>query len=217
MCMAKIKICGITRKEDIQSVNKYIPEYIGFVFAQGRRRVSPGQAAMLIKVLDHRIKKVGVFVNESIEDISNIARTCSLDAVQIHGDESPDYLNRLREKLDGECWTDVTDKVEIWKGVRVKGADSLKDLKSYNADAYLLDAYVEGSYGGAGRTFNWELAVKAGEQGKIILAGGLDKHNVLKARNLVHPYAVDVSSGVETDGFKDETKIKDFICISRSY
>ncbi len=215
--MAKVKICGITRKEDIQYVNKYIPEYIGFVFAPSRRRVSPEKALELIKELDRRIKKVGVFVNESVEEVAYTAKKCGLDIVQIHGDEHEGYLERLREMLDSECWTDITERVEIWKAVRVRDTDSLNVLKSCNADAFLLDAYVEGSYGGAGKTFNWELVVKAAKTAKIILAGGLNKHNVVEARDLVQPYALDVSSGVETDGFKDEIKIRDFICISRSY
>jgi phosphoribosylanthranilate isomerase len=216
--MAKIKICGITRKEDIEYVNKYVPEFTGFVFANSRRKVTPEGAAELIKNLDSRIKRAGVFVNERIDDVVSISRMCRLDVVQIHGDETGNYITALKGKLDNMCDIGCPGKrIEIWKGVRVRDINSLNNLKSFNSDAFLLDAYVEGSYGGAGKTFNWELAHKAREFGKIIIAGGLDQNNVLKARDEIQPYALDVSSGVETDGFKDEVKIKNFICIARSY
>jgi phosphoribosylanthranilate isomerase len=214
--MAKIKICGITRKEDIVSVNKYIPEYIGFVFAKSRRRISPRQAARISVGLNGRILKVGVFVNEKIDEIVSVVKLCGLRAVQIHGDETVEYFNSLREKLDASAGNG-SNRTEIWKALRVKDYSSLKELTGFKADAYVLDAYVEGSYGGAGQTFNWDIAASARSYGKIILAGGLDKNNVLLARDSVQPYALDVSSGVETEGYKDENKIRDFICVSRSY
>lgn len=213
--MAKIKICGITRKEDILSVNKFIPEYIGFVFAESRRKISPKQAARISEGLDRRIRKVGVFVNEKVDEVVSVVKLCGLSAVQVHGDETFDYFENLRGKLEHAAGSGI--RTHIWKALRVKDYSSLKDLTGFKADAYVLDAYVEGSYGGAGQTFNWDIAALAKSYGKIILAGGLDKNNVLKARDCVQPYALDVSSGVETDGYKDENKIRDFICVSRSY
>ncbi len=216
--MAKVKICGISRKEDIASVNKYIPEYAGFVFAPSRRRVLPSQAAAITAGLDKRIKKVGVFVNGEIDEVVFNAGLCRLDVVQIHGDEPIYYFERLKEKLDSISGIEgLNGKIEIWKAVRVKDDTSLEGLADFDADAFVLDAYTEGSYGGAGKTFNWDLAVKAKKYGKIILAGGLKPDNALSARDYVQPYALDVSTGVETGGYKDDSKIRDFICIARSY
>lgn len=208
--MPKIKICGIRRIEDVNYVNKYMPEYIGFIFAESKRKVDCEQAKALGQGLDQRIKKVGVFVNAAVKNVVETAGECSLDAVQIHGDETPEYLKDLRTNLKGS-------RTEIWKAVRVKGEQCIKSLADYCADAYVLDAYVEGAYGGAGKTFDWNLALKASRYGKIILAGGLTPFNAWKATEVVNPFALDVSSGVETNGFKDEVKIREFINTVRSY
>jgi len=210
--VTKIKICGVRRVEDIKSVNKYLPEFVGFVFAPSRRQVDIETVKMLSGNLDKRIKKVGVFVNESGQKVAETAGQCGLDVVQIHGDESPEYINSLRGTL--AC---SPKKVEIWKALRVKDNNSLKIMEMYSADAFLLDAYIEGSYGGAGKVFDWSMAASAGKMGKIILAGGLSRSNVREAIRVLRPYSVDVSSGVESDGWKDETKIREFICTVRNY
>jgi len=212
--MSKIKICGIRRKEDILYVNKYLPEFIGFVFAQSKRRINFDDAADLVKILDASIKKVGVFVNETYDNIVDAINKCDLDVVQVHGDENPFYLKELKKKI-----MDLQSgkPIELWKAFRVKDAMSLNELSSFDADGFVLDAFVDGIYGGAGKKFDWTLAVKAKKYGKIILAGGLTSQNVIEARNVVNPTVLDVSSGVETCGFKDEKKISEFICMARSY
>lgn len=211
--MAKVKICGIRRHEDICYVNRFIPEYIGFVFAESKRKVSKDQAKMLISALDRRIKKVGVFVNEKPENIIEITRLCRLDKIQLHGDESPEYLKVLQASLK----LNFNEAIGIWKAIRIRGKDSIKSIPEYKAEAFLLDTYVENSYGGVGKTFDWSLAAELREKYKIILAGGLSIKNVREAIQVVQPYAVDVSSSIETEGFKDENKIRNFIIAARSY
>lgn len=209
--MTKVKICGIRRKEDIDYVNKFIPDYVGFIFAKSRRRVSTEFAGELIKLLSPEIKTVGVFVNEDLEKVLEIARIISLDCVQIHGDESFEYTDALKEKIKSK------KEVEIWKAIRVKDGDSIKKMSNYSVDAFVLDAYIEGAYGGGGKTFDWEIALRAKEFGRVILAGGLDGKNVKEAIKKVKPFAVDVSSGVETNQYKDGEKIRDFIYKVRSF
>lgn len=206
--MTKIKICGIKRIEDIHYVNKCLPDYIGFVFAESKRRVSVEQVRKLKKDLDTRIKTVGVFVNEDIEKTVEISTACGLDCIQLHGDEDPQYLNTLRNSLNSNP---SGNGVEIWKAVRVKDESSILLLKLYKVEAFVLDAFVEGSYGGAGKLFDWNLANLAKTYGKIFLAGGLNVDNVSNAVESVSPHGVDVSSGVETDGRKDESKIQCFM------
>lgn len=200
--MTKIKICGLKRELDIEYVNRHKPEYIGFVFAESKRRVSPKEAKKLSQKLDSGIKKTGVFVNETIDNVIATAKMCSLDVIQLHGEESQEFICMLQEKNPG---------TEIWKAIRVKSKEELKIMENYNVTGFLLDAYIEGTYGGAGKTFDWNLAVMAKKYGKIILAGGLESSNVNEAIALVQPFAVDISSGVETEGNKDEEKIKSFI------
>ena len=200
--MTKIKICGLRREKDIEFVNNHMPDYVGFVFAESKRRISPEEGKILINSLDRRIKKAGIFVNESLKNILRTILTCKLDIVQLHGEETKEFVKTLKQEMKN---------VEVWKAVRVKAGDEIKTLEGFKADAYLLDAYSEGSYGGAGKTFDWHLAVKAKEYGRIILAGGLQLSNIKEAVGLVQPYGVDISSGVETEGFKDSEKIKSFI------
>ena len=210
--MTGIKICGLKRKEDIEYVNKYMPEYIGFVFAKSRRQVEIEQAKELRSLLKQEIKTVGVFVNESMEKVVETAILCSLDFIQLHGDETPEYICTLKEALESKNYA----KIKIWKAVRVKDEESLKNLHAYNVDTFLLDTFVEGSYGGAGKTFDWNLAALAKNYGKIVLAGGLTIENVSNAIKAAEPFAVDISSGVESEGIKDETKIRDFINMVRN-
>ncbi|MCX7921279.1 MAG: phosphoribosylanthranilate isomerase [Clostridia bacterium] len=222
--MAKIKICGIRRQEDVTYVNRVLPEYIGFVFAKSKRQVTPECAEQLGAALDGRIQAVGVFVNEDIKAVVDIACKCRLNAVQIHGDETPEYISVLRKELDllqlnidKANRYPVEGSIQIWKAVRVKDISSITAMKDYKVDAFVLDTFVEGHYGGAGITFDWRLVKEAQQYGSIILAGGLNQRNVQKAVDEVAPLAVDISSGVESDGFKDEKKIRDFICAVRSY
>ena len=142
----KVKICGIRRAEDIEIVNKYLPDFIGFIFVPASKRyVEPKIVAELKKNLDPRIKTVGVFVNESIEKIREIKKVCSLDVIQLHGEETPQFC----EELGGR----------IWKAIRVKDEDCVEILDTYAeyTELLLLDTYVDGTHGGTGQAFDWDL------------------------------------------------------------
>ena len=200
---AKVKICGIRRQEDILLMNRLIPDFIGFVFAPSKRRVSPELAAQLVQLLDGGIRKVGVFVDEKPEAVVSTARLCRLDAVQLHGDECAGEIRDIRKQLG--------EGVEVWKAIRVKNPASLNRMEEEDAHRYLLDACSGDAYGGTGKSFDWRLVEGLCCSGRIILAGGLTPDNVHAAIRRVQPYAVDVSSGVETDGFKDSRKVKNFL------
>ena len=196
----KVKICGIRRAEDIEIVNKYLPDFIGFIFVPASKRyVEPKIVAELKKNLDPRIKTVGVFVNESIEKIREIKKVCSLDVIQLHGEETPQFC----EELGGR----------IWKAIRVKDEDCVEILDTYAeyTELLLLDTYVDGTHGGTGQAFDWDLIEFFSADYNIGLAGGITRENVLKAKKKVEPELIDVASGSETNGLKDEEKIKDIM------
>lgn len=200
----KVKICGIRRAEDIEIVNKYLPDFIGFIFVPASKRyVEPKIVAELKKNLDPRIKTVGVFVNESIEKIREIKKVCSLDVIQLHGEETPQFC----EELGGR----------IWKAIRVKDEDCVEILDTYAeyTELLLLDTYVDGTHGGTGQAFDWDLIEFFSADYNIGLAGRITRENVLKAKKKVEPELIDVASGSETNGLKDEEKIKDIIQIIR--
>lgn len=204
--MSKIKICGLFRPEDIAAVNRAKPDYAGFVFAPSRRQVSPDRAARLIAQLDPAILPVGVFVNESPATAARIAARAGMRVIQLHGEEDAAYLTQLRSLTD--C--------EVWKAVRVKDADSLSTMEGLNVERFLLDAYVQGEYGGCGESFRWELLNGLGRR-DFILAGGLHEGNLGEALRTVRPYCVDLSSGAETKGLKDARKIEALVSIARSF
>ena len=193
----EIKICGIRREEDIEIINKYNPDYIGFIFADSKRRVTPETAAKLTAMLAGDTKTVGVFVNASDDEIRNAVKTAQLDVVQLHGDEDGEYI----KNLGVDC--------EIWKAVRVRDGEDIPDVTG--ADKILLDKYTEKEYGGTGKTFDWSAVGTLKTDKPIILAGGLNRDNVQNGIKIFSPVCVDVSSSVETDGVKDEMKIKEFI------
>ena len=198
----KIKICGLTRPQDVEAVNAARPDYIGFVFAESRRRLTPQQALSLKRQLDPEIQSVGVFVNASLETVLDITSQGILDIVQLHGDEPPAFVERVRRKTG--C--------PVVKAFRIRGEESLAALKAYDqADYLLLDAYNKNVYGGTGRAFNWELLDENRSQKPFFLAGGLKIENIEKAIRTVRPYGVDISSGVETNGCKDPGKIEEII------
>jgi len=147
--MAKIKICGLTRRQDIDAVNKALPDYIGFVFAKSRRQLDEKQAKGLKAYLNPAIKAVGVFVNEEIGTIARLCREGVIDLIQLHGDEDEDYIKKLRGLVPNK----------IIKAVRVKNQDDIKMAMDFSCDYLLFDAYQEGFYGGLGRTFDWSLVI----------------------------------------------------------
>ena len=198
----EIKICGIRRAEDIEIVNRCKPDYIGFILARGyRRTISPQTAAELRKHLPEGIKTVGVFVKSPIEEVEEFQRIAGLDAVQLHGDEDEEYI----KKLNVPC--------EVWQVVRVHGGSDVVDVKG--ANRILLDKYDANCYGGTGEVFDASELGRIKAKSPVILAGGLNAENVIERVKMFKPQGVDVSSAVETDGFKDEQKIKEFINIVR--
>ena len=202
--MTRVKICGLSRPEDIFQANKLKSDYIGFVFyPKSKRAVTQSQAALLKAMLDKEIKAVGVFVNADIAFIEKLAQLRIIDLVQLHGDEDSLYIQELRKRV----------YIPIIKAIRVQGEESLQNLRNYPVDFFLFDTYKPGQYGGTGERCNLEL------EGVTIpkpyfIAGGLDASNVAHviAEN-PHAYAVDVSGGVEDSatGLKDAQKMADFV------
>lgn len=205
-----IKICGLRREVDIDYVNVYMPDFVGFVFAKSKRQVTVQEAAKLSGMLNDRIKKVGVFVNQDINEVLNIINISNLDVVQLHGDEQPEYILKLRSLFTSRR-SQYERSIKIWKAIRVKDYKSICTIKNYKVELVMLDAYSESAYGGMGKVFDWNLAIEAKKYANIGLAGGLNLQNVQKAISVVRPSVIDTSSGVETDGYKDAKKIKEFI------
>lgn len=269
--MCKIKICGLTRPEDIDAVNEFRPEFAGFVFAKSRRKVSAVECKNLCEKLNKNIKRVGVFVNEEIDNVLDIAKHCELDVLQLHGEEDEIYLNNLKAKINEQHkkGKDSNYKIQIWKHIGIPVLENntknntgnnidnkietnkniqkfenkndridvnsknnmnisnnfspnsimneLKKIEQIGVDAVLYDTYFNGERGGTGKSFDWSLLEGNKTSLKAVLAGGLDDKNVLRAVRMLDPWAVDVSSGVETDGLKDREKIRRFIAAIRSY
>jgi len=201
--VAKIKICGLTREQDIDTVNTVLPDYIGFVFARSKRQIDENRAKELKNCLNPLIKAVGVFVNEEIEKIIKLCSLQMIDMVQLHGDENEDYIRLLKKY--------VTNKVI--KAVRVKEPGDIKKAMNYPCDYLLLDAYHEKDYGGTGKTFDWSMIPAINKP--FFLAGGINPGNVVHAIMHHNPYCIDVSSGVETNGYKDPGKIMEIVAITR--
>ena len=189
--MTKIKLCGLSRPCDIETVNVLMPDYIGFVFApKSRRYVSYEKAAMLKRQLNPAIAAVGVFVDEAPETVARLLHRGVIDIVQLHGTEDEDYIKFLRT---------LTDK-PIIKAFRMETRAELSKAESSSADAILLD-----SGAGTGIPFDWTLI--ADVRRPYFLAGGISPENAGAAVRALRPYAVDVSSGIETDGVKDKIKM----------
>ncbi|MFP7169754.1 phosphoribosylanthranilate isomerase [Terribacillus sp. 7520-G] len=197
-----VKICGIQSVEAGKAAVEAGADMIGFVFADSRRRVSPEQAASITRQLPPKVKTVGVFVNEPIESLQDIAETAELDYIQLHGDETPSYVRSINKP--------------VIKAFSVASEDDLQLLAAYPCDYYLLDSPAEAYRGGNGTTFDWSLASSdAIPREKLFLAGGLHAGNVQQAIREVHPAGVDVSSGVETERQKDPVKIQQFITAAK--
>ena len=199
--MTKIKICGLTRTEDIEMVNEFLPDYIGFVFAKSRRQVSAEQAKELKNKLRPAIKAVGVFVNEKPENIAEIANQGIIDLIQIHGDEDAAYCAQLRKLT----------QAPIIKVVRVEREDDLAGIEEFDCDYYLFDTLSSKDYGGTGKAFDHSLLHNKEIKKPFFVAGGLNQDNVAAVIEVIKPFGVDTSGGVETDGIKDANKIKEFI------
>lgn len=212
--MMKIKICGLTRPEDIAAVNEYRPDYIGFVFAPSRRNVSEMRAAGLKKLLSPEIMAVGVFVNSPIEDIVRIASRGIIDAVQLHGDmddfETARYAENLKKALAA---TGLAASVPLIRAVRVKDRDDIQRAVSYPAEYLLFDTFVKDQYGGSGVRFDWSLIPHI--EKPWFLAGGLSAATIKEALK-TEACCLDLSSAAETGGRKDPKKIQEIIQTVRS-
>lgn len=208
---AKVKICGITNKEDAVWAVNYGADYIGLNFyKESPRHVSVATAVKWLPEVPSFIPKVGVFVDASNEEILKTVDKLNLKGVQLHGQETPDFVRQLKIEFAGQG-----RPVFIIKAFHIKDESSLADIGAYleSVDFLLLDSMVEGQMGGTGERFNWEIALKAKELGKpIFLAGGLNPDNVKEAIKKVGPFAVDVASGVEkSPKRKDVEKLKNFV------
>ena len=195
--MVKVKICGIRRMEDIDIVNRYKPDYIGFVFADSKRRVSHDLAYELKLNLDSDIISVGVFVDASLNEILKLFDEGVIEMAQLHGSESDEYILTLKEKTNSE--------LKIIKAIEMSEDVDLLEYNNSYADYLLLD-----SGKGSGKTFDWSL-IESDLNKEFFLAGGLDISNINDAINEFDPYAIDLSSSLEVDGFKDESKIKEIM------
>ena len=202
----KVKMCGISKVETIPAVVEAKPDYMGLVFAPSKRQVTVEQAKTLVEELhkQYEIKTVGVFVNETVENLLKIAEEVKLDVIQLHGDEDEAFIQSLKECTN----------VEVWKAVQVRSAAEAEKWIDSSADMLLFDAYHKDERGGTGEVVDWS-SLDAFER-PFMLAGGIDSTNVARAIRTVRPYGIDISSGVETEGVKDNEKIKAFTNIVRT-
>ena len=201
----KVKICGITSAQDANAAIEAGADALGFMFYEpSPRNLTIKAAREIIRSLPPFITKVGVFVDAAESTIREAISECALDAVQFHGNEAPDVCRRF--------------PIKVIKAFRILDTGSLAGLSLYQTNAWLLDSFVSGKHGGTGAVFNWDIALQAKRLGTpIILAGGLTPENVVDAVRKVQPYAVDVSSGVESaPGRKDRDKMKSFITAAKS-
>ena len=195
----KVKICGMTNLKDVKVAVDGGVDAVGFIFYKKSPRSVTMQAVReIVLELPPFVDSVGVFVNETAEQINKISDHCKLDRVQLHGDESPAFCKKIRRR--------------VIKVIRVKDIQSLKKLSDYPVSSFLLDTFSEDQYGGTGKVFDWNLAYPAKKYGPIILAGGLTPINVRQAIQRIQPYGVDVCSGVESQpGIKDHKKMQAFL------
>ena len=222
----KIKMCGISKVETIPAIVDAKPDYMGLVFAPSKRQVTVDQAKTLVEELHKQyanrynrdaeqysnqtlihqefIKTVGIFVNETLDNLVTIATEVNLDAVQLHGDEDEAFIQSLKERTN----------VEVWKAVQIRSAADAEAWIDSSADMLLFDAYHKDERGGTGEVFDWS-CLDVFER-PFMLAGGIDSTNVARAIRTVRPYGIDISSGIETEGVKDDEKIKAFTNIVRA-
>ena len=195
--MVKIKICGLKRLEDIEIVNRHKPDYIGFVFADSKRKVSHDLARQMKENLDSGIVSVGFFVDATADEILGLFDDGIIDIAQLHGSESEEFIKNLKDKTDNQL--KIINAIEMNEGIDLENYDNSK------ADYLLLD-----SGKGSGKTFDWKL-IRKDLKKEFFLAGGLTSSNIAQAIEEFKPYAVNLSSSLETDGFKDENKIKEIM------
>jgi len=203
--MLKVKICGLRRVEDTIWANNLLPDYVGFVFAESKRRILPESAADISKRLDKRILKVGVFVNPEISFVESVLQFVKLDIIQLHGNETGSFCKNM--------------PMPVWKAFRIESSKDLFGISEYSEkiQGVVLDRFDTVLFGGSGKTFDWSLAAGIKTNLPIILAGGLNSENLERAVSIVKPEVVDVSSSVEKDGYKDEKEIRKFLEKARGF
>ncbi|PKM93252.1 MAG: N-(5'-phosphoribosyl)anthranilate isomerase [Firmicutes bacterium HGW-Firmicutes-1] len=193
--LTKVKVCGIKTEEEVQMINLYPVNYVGFIFAPSKRQVTEERAIVLRPLFRKDIKVVGVFVDEEPQRVNELIKSCSLDVVQLHGNETVEYCNHMQAK--------------VWKTICVKDEDSLYSIQKYSTsvEGILLDTYSKDERGGTGKTFHWGMVKELSKTHTIILAGGLTPENIVQAIKTVMPQVVDLNSGLETNLMKDNDKI----------
>lgn len=205
--MTRVKICGITNLEDALYAAECGADALGFVlYEKSPRYIRNNKVYEIVKKLPPFVKTVGLFVNAGLDYVLDAVDYCHLNLVQLHGDEDLEFCKEVKKKTG------------VIKAIRVKGSESIKEIQQFSSviRTFLLDAYIEGTYGGTGASFDWELVHQAKEFGDIVIAGGLNRENILEVVKNIKPYGVDVSSGVEiSPGKKDKEKVKDFIRIAK--
>ncbi|MBE9528454.1 MAG: phosphoribosylanthranilate isomerase [Proteobacteria bacterium] len=196
----KVKICGITTLDDATAATSYGADMLGFIFyTKSARYIAPAAAKSIIAKLPPSVTTVGVFVDAPVDEVNAIVKQTGINVVQLHGKESPEECARV-------------ENAKVVKAFRVSDKASIAKIDRYSTWANLLDTYVKGTHGGTGETFDWKIAVEAKKYGPLILSGGLTPDNISEAVRTVRPYAVDVSSGVESSpGVKVHELIKQFI------
>lgn len=206
--MISVKFCGMRRRQDIEYVNECRPDYAGFILSDGfRRSVDLGTFFELNTYLDENIKRVGVFVNEPIENILRRAYTESLDVIQLYGSRNEDYnyIKALRKDFSGE----------IWKAVCAESSEDIEYYNWKNIDKLLIDSFSKDGAGGTGKRIDTEIVKGAKIEKPFFIAGGITAENIIEIVRDTEPYGVDISSGIETDGFKDLQKMKKIMQILR--
>ena len=215
--MVKVKFCGIRRTEDIEAVNRLKPDLAGFVFAKSKRQVTKEQAVALKELLDPGIKTVAVLVNMPVEEAAALANTGIADLLQLHGDEDAAYIAKLK----------TLTRAKIIKAIRLRSGEPEANAKllteAVQADYYLFDTFLPDTYGGTGKTFSLSLLNNLLIDKPFFLAGGLDADNVAEIIGQVQMdvalrpnfYGIDVSGGIETDGYKDTIKMEAFMIAIR--
>lgn len=200
--MPKLKFCGLKSVNDIILINEYKPDYIGFVFAESRRKINREKALQMKSRLDKDILAVGVFVNESIDVISRLCHDGIIDLIQLHGDEDEDYIQALKK----------TTSNKIIKAIRIRHEKDIILLKNLSCDYLLFDTYSSHTSGGTGHRFDWSVLEEADTSKPYFLAGGINYQNISDAIRITpSPFCLDLSSGIEMNGVKDKQLIQDLM------
>ena len=201
-----IKLCGLRRSVDVEYANELLPDYVGFILAPSKRRITHGKLRLLSGLVDSRIQRVGVFVNEDPQIIIAMIKDKLIDIAQLHGTETPSYCKALAEQ-----------GVRCWKAVRVHTETDIRNLPAYETEAIVFDAFSRKAQGGTGEAFPHEWLQYYSRELPFFIAGGVTVENAGKLAEKYNPFGLDVSSSIETDGTKDYEKMKLFMEAAQAY